>query len=259
MKHVKGKHHQEMAKAASSSRSVASLFKPQVSQSLIEAEVRWVTFVSKHNITFLTSDHATKLFPKMFPDSQIAKKFGCGRKKNTAIVKQALALHFLKKVTHNCSMTNPYSMMMDESNDNTDKSCIILVRAFDSELGDVHTRFLDMPVVNIGTARNLFEALKTSLTRNGLDFSRAVAFMSDTTNVMKGARSGVQKLIKNEHSTLYDVGCICHLADLTVKAAMKTLPIDIDQLFIDVFYFFYHSSKRTQQFVDLVFSFHHRA
>ena len=31
MKHVKGKHHQEMAKAASSSRSVASLFKPQVS------------------------------------------------------------------------------------------------------------------------------------------------------------------------------------------------------------------------------------
>ena len=80
-------------------------------------------------------------------------------------------------------MSNPYSMMMDKSNDKTDKSCIILVRAFDSELGNVHTTFLDMPVVNIGTARNLFEALKTSLTSNGLDFSRAVAFMSDTTNV----------------------------------------------------------------------------
>ena len=70
-------------------------------------------------------------------------------------------------------------------------------------------------VANIGTARNLFDALKTSLTSNGLDFSRAVAFMSDITNVMKGTRSGVQKVIKNEHSTLYDVGCICHLADLT--------------------------------------------
>ena len=75
--------------------------------------------------------------------------------------------------------------------------------------------------------------------------------MSDTTNVMKGARSGVQKLIKNEHPTLYDVGCICHLANLTVKAAMKTLPIDIHQLFIGVFYYFYHSSKRTQEFADL--------
>ena len=35
--------------------------------------------------------------------------------------------------------------------------------------------------------------------------------MSDNANVMKGAQSGVQKLIKNEHPNLYDVGCICHL------------------------------------------------
>ena len=72
--------------------------------------------------------------------------------------------------------------------------------------------------------------------------------MSDTTNVMKGARSGVQKLIKNEHPSLYDTGCICHLADITIKAGMKT--INVDQLFI-VFYFFYHSSKRIQEFADL--------
>ena len=56
-----------------------------------------------------------------------------------------------------------------------------------------------------------------------LDFYKAVAFMSDTTNVMKVARSGVKKLIKNEHLSLYDVGCICHLADLAIKAGMKTL------------------------------------
>ena len=116
---------------------------------------------------------------------------------------------------------------------------MILVRVFDSELGDTHTRFLDMPTVNIGTAQNLFDALKLSSSKNGLNISKAVAFMSDTTNVMKGARSGVQKLIKNEHPSLYDVECIWHLADLAIKAGMKTLPIDIDQLFVDVFYFFY--------------------
>ena len=52
---------------------------------------------------------------------------------------------------------------MDESNDKTDKSCIILVRGFDSVVGDVRTRFVDMPVVNIGTAQNHFDALKESL------------------------------------------------------------------------------------------------
>ena len=135
---------------------------------------------------------------------------------------------------------------MDESNDNTDKLSIMLVRTLDSEVGEVRTRFLDMTIVNIGTAANLFGALKSSLAKFGLDFSNAVIFMSDTTNVMKGARSGVQKLIKDESPFHYDIGCICHLADLTVKAGMKALPID--QLFIDVFYHFFHSSKRKQEF-----------
>ncbi len=56
-----------------------------------------------------------------------------------------------------------------------------------------------------------------------------IAFMPDTTNVMKG----VQKLIKREKPHLYDAGCICHLADLCVKAGMAALPVDIDQLFIN--------------------------
>ena len=238
-----------MAKAVSSMRSLHSHYKPQVSDKVIEAEVRWATFVSKHNLAFLSSDHATKLFKVMFPDSEIAKKFSCARTKTTAIVKVGLAPHFTKRVID--SMSTPFSLLMDESNDKTDKSCIILVRVLDPVVGECRTRFLDMPVVNIGTADNLFQALKSSLEKHGLSFEKAVAFMSDTTNVMKGARSGVQKLIKNEIPTLYDVGCICHLADLTVKAGLKALPVDIDQLFVDVFYYFHHSSKRKQQFVDL--------
>lgn len=246
---MKTKRHTEMAKAVSSMRSITSHYKPQVSDKVIEAEVRWATFVAKHNLAFLSSDHATKLFKVMFPDSEIAKKFSCARTKTTAIVKVGLAPHFTKRVID--SMSTPFSLLMDESNDKTDKSCIILVRVLDPIVGEVRTRFLDMPVVNIGTAQNLFLALKSSLTKHGLSFEKAVAFMSDTTNVMKGARSGVQKLIKNEIPSLYDVGCICHLADLTVKAGLKALPVDIDQLFVDVFYHFHHSSKRKQQFVDL--------
>ena len=64
------------------------------SDQAIEAEVKWATFVVKHNISFLASDHATKLFSKIFPDSAIAKKFSCSRTKATAIVKKALAPHF---------------------------------------------------------------------------------------------------------------------------------------------------------------------
>ena len=58
--------------------------------------------------------------------------------------------------------SGPFSLMMDESNDKTDSLAYYCpnLRLLDSQLGEVRTRFLDMPVVNIGTATNLFQALK---------------------------------------------------------------------------------------------------
>ena len=50
-------------------------------------------------------------------------------------------------------MSKVCSVMMDESDDKNNKSCINLVRVLDLRVGDVCTRFLDMPVVNIGTAK----------------------------------------------------------------------------------------------------------
>ena len=50
---------------------------------------------------------------------------------------------------------------------------------------------------------------------------------------------------------LYDAGCTCHIADLSKAGISSTLPVDINQLFIDIFYHFYHSSKRNQEFADL--------
>ncbi len=162
----------------------------------------------------------------MFPDSDIAKKFSCGHTKTAAIVKEALGPHYMAR-TH-LDMSTFFSVMMDESNDRIDKSCIILVRVFNSKVGNVCTRFLDMPIVNIGTAQNLFES------NNGFDFSYCLSFMSDTTNVMKVARSGVQKLIRSQCPYVHDVSCICHLADLSIKVGMESLPVGIDHYhFID--------------------------
>ncbi len=118
--HVRGKRHGEMAKACSS-RSVTSFFSPQTPQNVIKAETLWTTFVAKHNLAFETSNHATKLFHRMFPDSAIAKKFACGHSKTAAIINEALAPHYVSKALHDLSKF--FSIMMDESNDKTDKSC----------------------------------------------------------------------------------------------------------------------------------------
>ena len=102
--------------------------------------------------------------------------------------------------------------------------------------------------MNFGTADNLFRALKDSLAKYDMDFSKAIAFMSKHNKCYERGKIGCSKAYQARKS---DVGCICHLADLCVKAGMATLPVDIDQLFIDVYYYFQHSSKRNKGFVDI--------
>ena len=82
-------------------------------------------------------------FAVCFRTRKQPKKISCGHTKTAAIIKGALAPHYLEKTLHD--MSRFYSVMMDESNDKTDKSCIILVRILDPIVGDIRTRFLDMP------------------------------------------------------------------------------------------------------------------
>ena len=53
--------------------------------------------MAKHNLSSLSSDHASKLFKVMFPDSQIAKSFSSCYKKIAAVITAALAPHLHTK------------------------------------------------------------------------------------------------------------------------------------------------------------------
>ena len=61
----------------------------------------------------------------MFPDLEIASKFACGRTMTTAIAKKALSPYYHAKAIHN--MSNPFSVLMDESNNKQNISYIMFV------------------------------------------------------------------------------------------------------------------------------------
>ena len=48
-------------------------------ETTIEAEIKFAYFLREHHLALSLTDHATKLFTSMFPDSAIAKEFKCGR------------------------------------------------------------------------------------------------------------------------------------------------------------------------------------
>ena len=72
-----------------------------------------------------------------------------------------------------------------------------------------------------------------------------VGFESDTTNVMVGKHNSLLSRIKDKQPSQ---GCVCHLANLSLLAGVKSLPVHVDDFFVDLFYFFEKSAKRKEDF-----------
>ena len=55
---------------------------------------------------------------------------------------------------------------------------------------------------------------------------------------MKGQRNGVIAKIRSVQPNIIDVGCICHLANLAVGAALKCALFDVDNLLCELSKYF---------------------
>ena len=236
-------------KDTSKSHTLKDFFQPPTSTALntsvIKAEVLFANFIAEHNLPFLLADHFTRLASVMFTDSKIAKGFSSAKTKTTCIVKGALYPHFAEPVIEQCR-TGPFTIMCDEGNDTADKNFAILVRLWDEKLGKPVTRFLDMPVCNRGTGANLFGCIEAALQSRGIPWGNIIGFESDTANVMMGKHNSVLSRIKDKQPQVVSLGCVCHLANLCLVAAVKVLPVDVNDFFVDIFYYFDKSAKRKE-------------
>ena len=92
--HCRTLHHKTMEKSVKNTRKVHSFFtstaSEEVNDSVIRAEVMHTNFIVQHNLYFLTADHLSPMYSKMFPDLKIAKTFRCARTKTTAILNNAI-------------------------------------------------------------------------------------------------------------------------------------------------------------------------
>ena len=85
------------------------------------------------------------------------------------------------------------------------------------------------------------------LRENGIPYSHLLAFNSDTCNTMKGQRKGVASHLLKQQPNIIDFCCICHLENLAIKAAMKTLPTSIDDFLVEIHNHFYLSMERKEE------------
>ena len=162
---------------------------------------------------------------------------------------------FIHVIVHACA-TNPFTILCDGGNDKYNKKYfVIMVCYWDDPSKKTVTRFLAMPVCNIAIGQSLFDALYTVLSERGIPWSNVVGFCYDSASVMVGRRNSVRIRVLNEQPQVFSLGCICYLHALCAATGLKALPVSIDNLLIDIFYNFKHSSKRVHEFEEVLADF----
>lgn len=118
-----------------------------------ESEIRLAAVVSELNLPFSAVDRRLPVIKVMCPDSEVAKKFKCGKTKCSAIVKNVLGKKeqddLLDLLTNNC-----FSLIVDES---TDRGCIkhLALVARVATVKGVKDMFLTLVPLESATASSL--------------------------------------------------------------------------------------------------------
>lgn len=167
----------------------------------------------------------------MFPDSNIAKEFSCGRTKATAIIKALANYHSESIVTH--AKMGLITLVVDESNDVcNDKVVCIMIRYFHQTLKVVKTDLLTIEICNVANAGNLFSGFCSSPHGRML----LVSLLNLLTSRL--GKVTVLSWVKQQLSSMYSLPCVSHIVHLAVKVAVKAVSKPVEDLVVDIFLLF---------------------
>lgn len=148
----------------------------------------------------------------------------------------------------------PYSLATDVSNNNgLKKMNPLTVQIYNVNLKRVKTSFWDMCLSSGSMAQMLFQGIEC-LAGHRIPWENCVAFSMDNANVNLGKNNSILTRVKLQNPSVYFNGCQCHLVHNTSLAAAKAFNaetgFDVEDLLVDVYYWFDYSTKRTCKLVE---------
>ena len=72
----------------------------------------------------------------------------------------------------------------------------------------------------------------------GALWAHCIGFASDNCNTMIGVRNSVLTRVRERQPNVFNIGCICHLADLCAQAGVKKLSVPVDDFLFDIHFHF---------------------
>ena len=113
------------------------------------------------------------------------------------------------------------------------------------------THLLDMCTTSgreCSTAVAIFSKVDFVLNKYDIPWCNCVGFGVDNTSVNVGIRHSIMTHVQQKNAACYFMGCPCHLvhniAGHASEALQKSTGFDVEDLCVDVFYWFDKSTKR---------------
>jgi len=129
-KHEKTIKHSQFVKNQSKRISTITSYIPLSTEEdqVSTAETAFIYHTVKHAHSYNSAECAGTLFHLLFPDSKLALKYRCCRKKATKIVSNVLAPYSIKQVLDDLKNNRPFSIATDASNKENIKTFPFLAR-----------------------------------------------------------------------------------------------------------------------------------
>ena len=150
-------------------------------------------------------------------------------------LKHGLSVHIRKKVV-DCMKKYPFSINIDECTSNiSQKVFSILVSYFDIEIGEsVVQHYESISLIEVN-AKSLLERICNYFIRDDIPCQNLVSDLSDSTNYMRGKRTGLEKLLRSKAPQLLDIdGDVCYHTHNTVKQVCKPFECFVEKWINDI-------------------------
>lgn len=254
--HLASQKHSSNVRSAGSSQKLTKLFVVQKSSldlKVLAAEATMAFHAVQHNYSFLSCDCGNKLYKKVFPDSEVAAKFGCARTKTEAIVNEVLAPHSVKTCLDEIrELDIPYiGASTDGSNHGSTKMFPVLVQYFHAAKG-IQQVVLSFESLENETAVRISELLTESLKKHEL-LEKCIAFSGDNCSTNFGGinRAGQNNVYYHMKQAtqcdLVGVGCPAHLLHNTARHGFDRLDVDIEAFVLKIYGYFSIYTVRTEE------------
>ena len=217
---------------------------------VLGAETLWAIKTCVSHFSTSSSENVSSVFRKMFPDSQIAERFQCGKTKCSYLINHGIAPHVKQLLLDAVKRSQLYVVMFDESLNKItqEKQMDVHVRYW--EAGQVCSRYLGSEFMGHAKADDMLYKLKSCL--QGLNLVNVLQLSMDGPNVNWKLFDSLEQDLKRESDIKFlNVGsCGLHQVHGAFQKGSKASGWAVDSFLSSCYWLLKDTPARREDFVN---------